>query len=424
MKELLLVFPIRFELSKFLLELSSKIHSISHLDDISLVELSVNDKKTKKSKKERDEMKGHRFYYYVADESDIMFLLKVNQLFSTLPISNYDVLIIGSCGLHVGDIEFKTLYKSWIDEFKSKLEPINVEISKLDGKDDKGNRLTLEGMRDNILKDHNELLRLDGKRIDFLRKHLWNECFYVSTAFKYDRGVNKNNILQIRIDKILECKIPVNTSLKLLCSESKLSINEIRSTNQLITHLPDSKENGSRLFDMETYDFFKLCDFRGVSCLGALRVVSDIIDDDESKATRVLLSMSKATDIIIEYVKSSRNQQNFLYDQVSVLKECGMFIINQILDVISKNQRNKLIHTFYKSYKERNGCVIPGIYSDIELQLIQLLVKLVATYEEREELPDLNPNDGPEELDDSGNYYTISYIIGGVTIEKDFVPLP
>jgi len=137
------------------------------------------------------------------------------------------------------------------------------------------------------------------------------KCFYVNHAIKFDRGIIKMNNglpkLIIRPDKIKELKFDLNLTLsclnyknknKILCCNYVCELSKDNFKNFLLgvennEYVKKSEDNlitkkltdiiNVGLFDMETYDFFKVIKHNKLRCGGALRIVSDICGKEEQK---------------------------------------------------------------------------------------------------------------------------------------------
>uniref|UniRef100_A0A7S2ABH4 Uncharacterized protein n=1 Tax=Stereomyxa ramosa TaxID=1078864 RepID=A0A7S2ABH4_9EUKA len=121
-------------------------------------------------------------------------------------------------------------------------------------------------------KNHDKLILIGSCGSDN-EKNL-GKMFLVKKAIKGDRGtLDSNNVFRIRKDKLLETNYKINHDdlLRLACDQKN-----IISTNFLNENIIDNSFEGN-LFDMETFDFYDICDTNDIKEYYSLRFVTDLV---------------------------------------------------------------------------------------------------------------------------------------------------
>jgi len=193
---------------------------------------------------------------YVVEDSDIMFTIKLVQIINGL--KNVKLLMIGSCGI---DSDWESFQSRGDIEFKN---PISKKLKS----------------------DNNLIL---------------NDSFWVNEAIKSDRGVMTSRttldgkhcelLFTLRDDKTVKAQINGNNLII-----GKKSV--IYSSNFLSnTSIKDNK-----IYDMESYDFIKICEALDVKCLGIIRCITDICSHPLNKMIRVFSTMESSTQMFLENI--------------------------------------------------------------------------------------------------------------------------
>ncbi|KAJ3171912.1 hypothetical protein HDU87_008162 [Geranomyces variabilis] len=127
-------------------------------------------------------------------------------------------------------------------------------------------------------------------------------AYYVKTAYKGDRGHIRDRVGE---DGPMFSFIS-NDSKPLQASASDTAVKQhgfsICSTNSLMEAEHRLLHDGVNLYDMETYDFFKVVQDVGATLLGAIRVVSDYCGAGQ-KLNRLLCSFQEGLDILKSLVE-------------------------------------------------------------------------------------------------------------------------
>jgi len=253
-----LVFPKPFEASAFILSGSSLIEELHRIDDW-LWEMKLNKRK---------------ILIRVINESDFMFFQKLSSL-----SNEHQYILIGSCGLLK----------------KSKREIPFCELcgGYADAKTDLSNYI--EKSKDVETEDIKE----DTPRTT---PNIWDPVI-ITSAKKYDRGelishncgLSTHEKFVSRLAKQEEIKLEMNDIMTEFQLDKSIEINRIHSNNFLMNSIliPTNMEDDDyHLFDMETYDFIRYSLNFKLKILCVIRVVSDIIGEDQ-ELTRCLPNMGK-----------------------------------------------------------------------------------------------------------------------------------
>eukprot|EP00042_Codosiga_hollandica_P059645 m.920065 g.920065 ORF g.920065 m.920065 type:complete len:425 (+) comp61032_c0_seq1:239-1513(+) len=148
------------------------------------------------------------------------------------------------------------------------------------------------------------------------------KAHFINRAFKIDRAVMKDGpdgtivfeLPERHHDKIISHTVnegakhlyslePFKNSRAVLCSnmlmESTNLLNVLSRPTcpaSVAIKSPEDCAPGEirAIVDMETFDFFAVCKSRGVPCLGAIRLISDVCGDPLSNHTRALVDFEEA----------------------------------------------------------------------------------------------------------------------------------
>jgi hypothetical protein len=361
---LLLIFPKRFEFFKFILSIEKEIRHVQEFDD-SLFKLQVI----------RDKLL-YEITCLIIDDSDIMFLLKLNRFLMNYTDRETKCLLIGTCGLR-----------------RSKKESITICLN---------DQKLCVGM-----------------------------CNYVTRALKIDRGEIMKSLFKINHKKTLIEEVMYDSCLQALVSDFR-NIPETNCSNQLIISWADETEI-DQLYDMETYDFFKICSQHKVTCLGALRVVSDIIGDNEGVLDRLIVDFNRVGKILLDFLQLKSEPCNFQkgvnrkdalmkYKIVYLRERC----FNKISNVIPKDK----LMRFIQDYRTRTGY---DVERKDEIMLIsdkaEIALKYMLNFIPNELRTSVYQGGGTPENDDDGDHNNpddysdvieCSFMFGGRLIAKEY----
>lgn len=240
-------------------------------------------------------LKKHKFYYKIINESDFMFYQKLSSLDTSC-----QYLLVGSCGCL--DIDSSAKPPNYMKLIKDKY---GVDVNN----DFKKDEAFIKQTKDKLIK-----LKIASKSIDKvtngnLEPKLWN-FYIISEATKYDRGelsaLNDGNVVFISDPEKQEAiKIDEN-NVSFLMEILNKGQRPINSCNFLMnaTLYPALKNLTEKfvLFDMETYDFIRFCNNNDINLLGAIRIISDIIGDDQ-KFTRCQPDMKELSKSLMKVIE-------------------------------------------------------------------------------------------------------------------------
>jgi len=259
-------------------------------------------------------LKKHKFYYKIINESDFMFYQKL----STLDIS-HQYLLVGSCGcLNINSALKPVNYMKFIKD-KHNIIPIDELTTQKEKKEEKEDEED-EGLTDQMkiqLKTQKSIEITSKSHDGDLEPKLWN-YYIINEATKYDRGelpvLNDNNVVFISDPEKQEAiKIDEN-NVNFLMEILKINQRPVNSCNFLMnaTLYPVLKnlEEKFVLFDMETYDFIRFCGNNNINLLGVIRIISDIIGNNQ-KFTRCQPNMRELSKSLIKVIERCAERTTF-----------------------------------------------------------------------------------------------------------------
>lgn len=132
------------------------------------------------------------------------------------------------------------------------------------------------------------------------------QTHYITKATKIDRGDLRGLKLHLREDKMSTVIISGNDVVKAIFGNHEWKNVEVtHCSNQLILSWEDNKlmPYPTILFDMETYDFFSICQHHDVEVMGALRVTSDIVGGGDQTAARLSMNFNQVVVDIFKILK-------------------------------------------------------------------------------------------------------------------------
>jgi len=121
----------------------------------------------------------------------------------------------------------------------------------------------------------------------------WSKSFWVSKAYKFDRGelLGRNNAMTFkeRSDKRLSVEILKSLPLKGVTGDVYCSNNLMLSSN-----------DDHKIYDMESYEFIKMGQINDVKVIGVLRIITDICSYTNNKLMRICTSFKSVYDVLID----------------------------------------------------------------------------------------------------------------------------
>jgi len=242
-----------------------------------------------------DECKS--FHVLIMELSDIMFTIKLSSLMKSYNKSKW--MLIGSCGQDkkIGDLTPKSVasYKD-IHEVES--------VIKL------------------------------------------GETFWVNSAIKFDRGTllsDKSDPTKLVFTLSDELKVEHKLS-GLLIGESKV----VYSSNYLtLTNKMDNK-----YYDMESYDFIKMCQQFGVNLIGVIRCVTDVTSFKFNKLMRMCSSFMELGIFFEKNAKYICSNVDFIIPIGWSVKKNPQTIINNMISYTKSDQHTILLNLIDRYIKK------------------------------------------------------------------------
>eukprot|EP01006_Ploeotia_vitrea_P038276 TRINITY_DN66223_c8_g7_i1.p1 TRINITY_DN66223_c8_g7~~TRINITY_DN66223_c8_g7_i1.p1 ORF type:complete len:517 (-),score=166.30 TRINITY_DN66223_c8_g7_i1:69-1619(-) len=151
-----------------------------------------------------------------------------------------------------------------------------------------------------------------------IEKDVVGDVYFTDRAVKFDRGgikgggsvnLNKKKFAFAECDNkgvahLVESKLIDGVKLLPFVASSNMLIecDELPGLNPVEYNHKGEAVNAT-LVGMETFDFFKSCEMAKVSCVGALRVVSDVCGDDFSAITRCFMRFDKVVSAFLKILE-------------------------------------------------------------------------------------------------------------------------
>jgi len=294
----LIVFPKLFEYSHFILALKSKnlYYKIINIPSLGNTKLFIT--------------RRGIFYVKIIKESDILFLLDLNDYFQNIKKSHPEdysklkVFVCGSCGSTADLNSFAIIneaikYDRGIYDRNMKYTIKNITLAKS------------KKSSSNIFKKMDDISSL---------KETLN--------YKEDNS-KKNELIKIKTNNLSFCSNSLSEFWKSTVEEVKTQI--INKHKELYSFDLEISINNI-YFDMETYDFFEICNRNGINSIGAFRIVSDNMPN--RKREKDIISINE-----LNYQSINNTMQRcFKFN----LKNC----LDDILNYIEKNT------TIYMEFKK------------------------------------------------------------------------
>ena len=319
---LFFVFPKPFEFGKFLheLRLQGKLKAVSILPINATVGYAIKISPDGKRKSE-----PVIIWCIIVNESDIMFgadfLATVDEILQLYPSSSnrsyseHSFLQVGTAGGFIADTPT--------------LDPV-YKVSVYD--------------KDSLL-------------VDKCLPPAVGTAHHIDCAFKIDRarlvdGPDGTVLFEPRLEKIAMKKVSSSTvkflhsakllgkSRSVLCSnmlmESPNALKLLAGENSIVSSgiLMDSTVQA--IVDMETFDFFAVCESRNVECYGAIRLISDVCGDPLGSKIRSLVSFKNAVEMALIFATRARPVPSSIIDKLewkpleTILNDYGRIIHDKV----------------------------------------------------------------------------------------------
>ena len=144
-------------------------------------------------------------------------------------------------------------------------------------------------------------------------------------------------------------------------------LNSILSSNYLVEY----HDEFETLVDMETFDFFYICEEAKVNCLGAIRVVSDVIGDENHKATRLSVSFERTKHLSIS-LASSVDQKDVPGEFDSTKEQEIRPLFDKVCEYIIRIKGRDVLDGFINSHRCGEVPTIKNIEKHLEVIFMEL----------------------------------------------------
>jgi hypothetical protein len=240
-----------------------------------------------------------------------------------------------------------------------------AEFRKLADEETITNRI-LESQHD-LRRQYNEINSLDEKKkilLDYIKNNVRHEITYilmgtagsgmsnlgesfiVSKAWKVDRGILRKKCLDAeKSNLIVEFNSQAAFANSTVIFKDTVEMREIICTNYVAHAFPiDLYANADNtwLIDMETYEFFKVCESKRLRC-GCIRIVSDVYNDNDSfgiadvgrKCIKFDTLVVKLRDLLVSSnITAVEPNENFNYEEDPEISEQISNILTQRKNII------------------------------------------------------------------------------------------